>query len=195
MSSEREGEGKGFKVVDRRRFTTEGDERDSPDIPPAPVETKPAAASPSERQLEQARADKLAPAEKGAAAKGGKPDAKDPKNGDDARKAAPADEDTGGLSFTMFLQSLTQQALMQLGLIPWPHTRQRELHLDQARDTIDVLSLLRAKTKGNLSQEEESFFESVMYELRMSYVEVTNAIAAGGLKGGPGGPMRGAPPR
>ena len=186
MSSEREQEpGKGFKVVDRRRFTEQGDERDSPDIrPPAPT-LPPVAAAPAEAP---AANDKVKPAAqmagKGEAAKA-KPEAEE--------------DDTGGLTLTMFLQSLTQQALMQLGLIPWPHTRQRELQLDQARDTIDVLSLLRSKTKGNLTDEEEQLFETIMYELRMSYVEVTNAIAQGGLKGGPamvgpglGGPQRGA---
>jgi hypothetical protein len=174
MPSERETEPekKGFKIVDRRRFTTEGDERDSPDIPP-PAPTPVVAKAP--------------PEEKPAAKQGAKGEAQKPEADPKAKKQAPP-EDEGGLSFSMFLQSLTQQALMQLGLIPWPHTRQRELHLDQARDTIDVLSLLRTKTKGNLTEEEEQFFETVMYELRMSYVEVTNAIAAGGLKGGPGGP-------
>jgi hypothetical protein len=78
-----------------------------------------------------------------------------------------------------------------MGLIPWPHG-QRELALDQARDTIDILELLKAKTDGNLDTEEKQLMDSAVYELKMSFVEVQQAIArsrAGGKAPGvPGMP-------
>jgi hypothetical protein len=46
-----------------------------------------------------------------------------------------------------------------------------------ARQTIDTLSLLSEKTKGNLTMAEEGFLQNSLYELRMAYVEVTNALA------------------
>src|SRR5205085_7845874 len=98
------------------------------------------------------------------------------KAGADKTQPVPADEAPNGLTFSIFIQSLAQQALMQLGLIPWPHG-QRELHLEQARDTIDILQLLKLKTKGNLNAEENQLMDTVLYELKMSWVEVQQAIA------------------
>jgi len=139
-----------FKVVDRRRFTDDGDQRSGPDVPTAdPVRVEPAPAP--------------APTPPAAAA-----------------APAPADEPemttAGGLTFSMFIQSLAQQGLMQMGLIPWPHG-QRELALEQARDTIDILELLKAKTKGNLNGEEQKLMDGIVHELKLSFVEVQQAIA------------------
>jgi hypothetical protein len=68
--------------------------------------------------------------------------------------------------------------MLQLGLM---HEQggQPQLDLIGARQTIDTLSLLAEKTKGNLTAKEESFLQNALYELRMAYVEVTNAIAKG----------------
>jgi len=53
------------------------------------------------------------------------------------------------------------------------------LDLIGARQTIDSLALLSEKTKGNLTAKEGDFLQNALYELRMAYVEVTNAIAKG----------------
>lgn len=165
---------KGFKVVDRRRFSDDGNERSGPDVAPdAPARR----ADPPPQAAAGAPAGRAAPASS-AAAPGAGPEAKaDPKAGAPAGPPqAKEDVTPGGLTFSIFLQSLAQQALMQLGLIPWPHG-QRELHLEQARDTIEIVTLLKAKTKGNLTAEEQQLVDAVVYELRMSYVEVQTAIA------------------
>jgi hypothetical protein len=106
-----------------------------------------------------------------------------------ASPSAP-EEAQGGLNLSMFLQSLAQQGLMQMGLIPWPHG-QRELALDQARDTIEILVLLKQKTRGNLSAEEQKLMDAVVHELQMSFLEVQQAIARSraGIKP-PGMPQR-----
>jgi hypothetical protein len=192
-----EGEKKpSFKVVDRRRFTDEGDERSGPDVPTAdPVRTDKAppaasaasslAASASSSAASAASSSGSASAvSSGSAGSSSAPAAAAPKK----PKAQPS---PGGLTFSMFLQSLAQQALMQMGLIPWPHG-QRELTLEQARDTIDILELLKAKTEGNLDAEEQQLMDTVVQELKMSFVEVQQAIARsrGGMKppGMPGMP-------
>jgi hypothetical protein len=172
MSTEQEGEPKkGFKVVDRRRFNEDGTAREGADVAPEP-----------------ARAQQPPPAAPPPAAAAPKPDAAKPA---EAPKKPSPEEAPGGLSFSVFLQSLAQQALMQMGLIPWPHG-QRELHLEQARDTIDILQLLKVKTKGNLSAEENQLMDTVLYELKMSWVEVQQAIARS--KGAGMGGMPGMPP-
>ena len=158
-----------FKVVDRRRFTDDGDERAGPDVPREdPVRHDP-----------KVEVKKPAPGPAAAAAPNGNG------NGSGANAEAPAKPIPEGpklapqpnaLTFSMFLQSLAQQALMQMGLIPWPHG-QRELALDQARDTIDIVELLKAKTKGNLDAQEQQLMDTIVYELKMSFVEVQQAIA------------------
>lgn len=160
---------KSFKVVDRRRFHEDGTAREGPDVQPDRPRVDPPVAAPALKAAVPAPA----PAGQQAAPQAG--DALAPAADPNAAKPSP-EETTNGLSFSIFLQSLAQQALMQLGLIPWPHG-QRELHLDQARDTIDILQLLKLKTKGNLSPEENQLMDTVVYELKMSWVEVQQAIA------------------
>jgi hypothetical protein len=170
MSTEKHDEPK-FKVVDRRRFHEDGTTREGPDVAPEPPpRAEPLPAAPSAAGA----ATKGGASSPGAAPKPGAP--QQPAGTPASKPAAPAEDAPGGLSFSIFIQSLAQQALMQLGLIPWPHG-QRELHLEQARDTVDILQLLKAKTKGNLNAEETQLIDTVLYELKMSWVEVQQAIA------------------
>ena len=81
-------------------------------------------------------------------------------------------------SFAQFLSGLATQALMSLGEVENPLTRQREMNLPQARETIDLLEILQEKTKGNLSPQEENFLTNVLHDLRLRYVRV--AGTAGG---------------
>ena len=74
-------------------------------------------------------------------------------------------------SFSMFISSLSMQALIFLGEIENPMTHKTEKNLDQARYIIDTISLLKDKTKGNLDGEEERILSEVLYDLRMAYVQ------------------------
>jgi|SRR5208337_1389809 len=82
------------------------------------------------------------------------------------------------LEMTMerFLASFYMSAMVQLGLM---HEQggQPRVDLIGARQTIDTLALLQEKTKGNLTAAEEAFLQNCLYELRMAYVEVTNALS------------------
>ena len=80
------------------------------------------------------------------------------------------------MTFERFMASLYMTAMLQLGLM---HEQggQPRVDLIGARQTIDTLSLLSEKTKGNLTGAEETFLQNCLYELRMAYVEVTNALA------------------
>ena len=74
------------------------------------------------------------------------------------------------------MASLYMTAMLQLGLM---HEQggQPRVDLIGARQTIDTLSLISDKTKGNLTPAETAFLQNSLYELRMAYVEVTNALA------------------
>jgi len=82
------------------------------------------------------------------------------------------------ITFERFMASLYMTGMLQLGLMH-EQGAPPQLDLIGARQTIDSLSLLSEKTKGNLSSKEQSFLQNALYELRMAYVEVTNAIARG----------------
>jgi hypothetical protein len=74
------------------------------------------------------------------------------------------------ISFASFIFSLSSSAFVSLGAIPDPNTGKTEKNLAMAKQTIDILGLLREKTRNNLTQEEENLFDQMLYDLRMSYV-------------------------
>jgi len=80
------------------------------------------------------------------------------------------------MNFERFMASLYMTAMMQLGLM---HEQggQPGVDLIGARQTIDTLGMIAEKTKGNLTPKEQGFLQNCLYELRMAYVEVTNALA------------------
>ncbi len=80
------------------------------------------------------------------------------------------------ITFERFMASLYMTAMMQLGLMRQQNEQPR-VDIIGARQTIDTLSLIAEKTKGNLTAVEQNFLQNSLYELRMAYVEVTNAIA------------------
>jgi hypothetical protein len=76
------------------------------------------------------------------------------------------------IDFATFVLSLSTSALYHLGLVPDPETnRPGPVNRVLARQTIDTLELLQEKTRGNLDGEEERLLESLLYELRMRFVE------------------------
>jgi hypothetical protein len=87
------------------------------------------------------------------------------------------------ISFEKFVASLYMTALMQLGLVR-EEGMQPTADLIGARQTIDTIALLSEKTKGNLSPSENNMLQNCLYELRMAYLEITNALTrpqAGGI--------------
>ena len=80
--------------------------------------------------------------------------------------------------FSMFLSSLSMQAMIALGEVVHPATGLAQPDPEQARYLIDILGLLQEKTQGNLSPEETALLDGLLYELRMKYVEKTQGKAA-----------------
>ncbi len=75
------------------------------------------------------------------------------------------------INFTNFMLSLSTSALIQLGEIQDPFTQKSTKNLPLAKQTIDLIGMLKEKTKGNLSPDEEKVIEYVLYDLRMRYVK------------------------
>lgn len=74
------------------------------------------------------------------------------------------------VTFSSFIFSLSSSAFVGLGAIPDPNTGKVEKNLPLVKQTIDLLGMLRDKSRNNLTQEEEILFDHLLYDLRMSYV-------------------------
>jgi len=185
--AEKKQEQSSFTVTDRRLFTSEGELRkevtEAEEAPPAKSATPPAAA-----QANAAEPSAPAPAK----------DAKDadiPPMPTVSEQQAQADAyrksskeldsqvELNGhsakdleMTFERFLASLYMTAMLQLGLMR-EQSAQPRVDIIGARQTIDTLSLVAEKTKGNLTATEQNFLQNSLYELRMAYVEVTNMLA------------------
>lgn len=92
-----------------------------------------------------------------------------------------------GRSAALFLQlvlGLQQSGMMALGKLMNPISRKIETHLDMARDTIDTLAALEARTRGNLEPDEERVLRQVLTELRMNYIDAVKKSGAPAPEGG-----------
>jgi hypothetical protein len=141
-----------FRVIDRRPFTPEGELRKEV------VEEEE-----REAQREAAQAAQRAPAPPAEPAKTPLPPA-------DAPKRSPA--------FENLVRMLGSNAAMVLGAYADPRTGQPMLDPEAAREFIDMLDALHEKTKGNLAPEEDSLLLDLLGKLKMTFLEVNQAVAA-----------------
>jgi hypothetical protein len=179
-----------FKVSDKRLFTSDGELRsesvEEQATPPAPVTAAaPAVSAPPVSTIAEAAPTPVAPTHESDIPE--PPTASEQKAQHDAYKQSARDLDARvelsgrsakelEMSFERFMASLYMTAMMQLGLM---HEQggQPGVDLIGARQTIDTLGMIAEKTKGNLTPKEQGFLQNCLYELRMAYVEVTNALA------------------
>jgi len=77
------------------------------------------------------------------------------------------------IEFTTFLLGLASTALIHLGDAPHPETGRPAPDLVMAHETLDLLTMLREKTRGNLTPEEERVFANMLADLQMRYVEAS----------------------
>jgi len=75
------------------------------------------------------------------------------------------------IDFNSFVFSLSTSVLIQLGEIEDPFTQKPAKNLPLAKQTIDLIGMLKEKTKGNLTPQEEKLMETILYDLRMRYVK------------------------
>ena len=147
-----------FRVIDRRPFTSEGEIRQ--DV----VEAEERKAE-REAAIEAARNPAPPPAPAGQVAAVPAPD---------APKASPA--------FQNLIQMIGSNAAMVLGAYADPRTGQPVIDPEAARELIDMLDVLHEKTKGHLAPEEENLLVDLLGKLKMTFLEVNQALAAQAAK-------------
>jgi hypothetical protein len=156
---------KELKVTDKRIFTPEGDIREEfkQDINPAEPQTTRAAEperteapSPTPETTERRQEQKPVPEE---------------------RRRTLADKAANPNSpFTNFIEPLIAQAYMSLGMLRNPYQPQAKIDVAAARQMIEILTLLKDKTKGNLDPDENDFLETHLGELKLAFVQRTKSI-------------------
>jgi hypothetical protein len=154
-----------FKVADRRKFNADGSLKEGVTLEPAKApEPQP------ERPADTGSGPVAAPAAATASEPG--PTRGEPvdEHGDDGD--IPGADDPA--SFVNFLSTLATNAVASLGA-PHPATGQRSLDLESAKYWLDVLAMLRDKTKGNLHPQESRLLEGILGDLRMQYVQIVRA--------------------
>ena len=79
------------------------------------------------------------------------------------------------MDFSNFILSLNASALIHLGDIPDPQSRERHVNLSAAKHTIEILEIIKDKTIGNLDEDEEKLLDDVLFNLRMKYIKDSKA--------------------
>jgi hypothetical protein len=77
------------------------------------------------------------------------------------------------ITFTNLVLSISTSALIQLGEIEDPISKKASKNLPLAKQTIDLIGMLKDRTKGNVSQDEEKMMEHILYDLRIRYVKAS----------------------
>jgi uncharacterized protein DUF1844 len=91
------------------------------------------------------------------------------------KEKAPPDREVP-MSFQTLVLSFSTTAMLQLGILANPATGKSEKDLPGAKQTIDILEILKQKTKGNLTSEEAQLLEASLYDLKMSYLKINEKI-------------------
>lgn len=153
---------KELKVTDKRIFTADGEIREEfqNEIKPAAEQPRPAEPKPEPK-----------------AAATAKPDQSQERPAEERRKSMADKGASPGTPFANFIQSLIMQAYMFLGMLRDPRAPQPMFDAAAARETIDILTLLREKTAGNLTPEEEEFFDAHLGDVKLAYVQRTKTIS------------------
>jgi hypothetical protein len=197
-----------FVVTDKRKFTMDGEVRSSTEGEEADESARSAApASPTQSAAPPTAAKEQAPAsptqsapstaakqQAPASSTGGMPPVPPPPSAEEQRAQHDAYKQSGKqfepsplsgrpprdfeMNFERLVASLYMTAMMQLGLMH-EEGQQPMADIIGAKQTIDTLGLLQEKTKGNLTDAEQNLLQNILYELRMAFVEITNAIARG----------------
>jgi Domain of unknown function (DUF1844) len=180
MASEDENS-KGFKVQDRRRFSAEGELKPEfsgaeesaaakPEATPPEGGTPPGGGAQRFAQAQGPSVDReSATTQQQAAAAKGYASVRSAAAGSHPSEAGGA---MGEINFAAFLMSLSTEALVHLGEVADPSSGQQHRDLAMAQQLIDILGMLRDKTRGNLDHDEQALLDAILFDLRMKYVEI-----------------------
>jgi hypothetical protein len=156
-----------IKVTDKRIFTPEGDIREEfrKDIKPAdPSVAKPAAKEPEKPAAPPQEAQQQRRSDQG------------PPPGGERRRTIAERAQNPDTQFSHFIEPLIAQAYMSLGMLKNPYAAKPEIDPNAARQMIEILTMLKEKTAGNLTPEEEDFLSTHLGELKLAFVQRTKTI-------------------
>lgn len=166
--TEREEEQQEIKVTDRRKFNLDGSLKEGVVIEPQKPKEEPEV---EEKQTKNSSTDAVQESEIG--------EEFEPTSNDSSEAGFEDDEDIPGsddpASFINFLSTLVTNAAASLGAMPHPVTGKRTVDLESGKFWIDVLAMLREKTKGNLLAKESQLLEGILGDLQMQYVQLVRA--------------------
>ena len=165
MPKEKAPQSERIKVTDKRIFTPEGEIRDEfkreiRAVDPAaqkPVEKQEAAPAPQPQSQPE-------PAHEG------------PPPGGERRRTIADKAQNPGTPFADFIEPLIAQAYMSLGMLRNPYSPKPQIDTGAARQMIEILTMLKDKTAGNLTPEEEDFLSTHLGELKLAFVQRTKTI-------------------
>ncbi len=159
-----------IKVTDKRIFTAEGEIREEfrQEIKPG----DPFAPKPAEKVAEQPAAKaEPKPAERRQAAN------PEPPPGGERRNKSIADKaQNPGTPFADFVEPLIAQAYVSLGMLRDPYGQKPKIDVGAARQMIEILTMLKDKTAGNLTPDEDDFLSTHLGELKLAFVQRTKSI-------------------
>lgn len=190
-----------FEVIDRRRMKAEEEKEHTP-APPAPAEK--AEAAPGPRLVVPEPEQAAAPPAEAPVDEEAMPDLPPPPTQEESRQQKTAYDASAQrledlvraqnpamgapppVNFDTLVQQLYLSAMIQMGAGTQEGQRPR-IDILGARQTIDLLGVLAEKTKGNLSETEEKTLQTVLFEVRMAFLEITNMITMQGVSAPPPG--------
>ncbi len=161
MQTPKDPKTKELKVTDKRIFTAEGEIREEfrSEITPADPQAPRPVEKPPEKPATERR-------EKNAG----------PPPGGERRKSVAEKAENPGTPFADFAQQLIAQAYMFLGMLRSPHSPKPVVDVAAARDMIEILTMLKEKTAGNLTPDEDDFLATHLGELKLAFVQRTKTI-------------------
>ncbi|MBW8747877.1 MAG: DUF1844 domain-containing protein [Acidobacteria bacterium] len=181
-----------FVVNDRRKFTTEGELRPESERPreeeqeeaskaavtavPEPPQSEPAAEAEAAEAAEAAEQELPKLTEEQAERSKAAYEATAERLDTAIRAANPGMEQLPPVNFDRLVQSIYMTAIMQLGG-GTPEGEQARVDILGARQSIDMLNVLQEKSKGNLTEDESRMLENALFEVRMAFLEITQALA------------------
>ena len=200
-----------FVVTDRRRFGTEGEPRPDAQVveeekpapkPPAAQATPPPAQQPARPQSAQPNQGAQTQVQPGSPEAEHEEEMSPPPTAEEQHEQSEQYKASGKkiddmiaaagktpqgvpleMNFERVIESFYMSALIQMGAIRQDNDPPR-VDIIGARQTIDSLAVLQEKTKGNLTDREKTLLQNVLFELRMAFIEITNAVATSATKPG-----------
>jgi hypothetical protein len=158
-----------IKVTDKRIFTAEGEIRE--EFRQEIKAGDPFAAKPADKPADNPAAPKEAPAERRQT-----PNPQPPASGERRNKSIADKAQNPGTPFADFVEPLIAQAYVSLGMLRDPYGQKPKIDVAAARQMIEMVTMLKEKTAGNLTPDEDDFLSTHLGELKLAFVQRTKSL-------------------